>query len=119
MFAVMNDETCVSQRSDFQDGDKFKIFTCCREVNKLPSLACWDQSKVWAKDMKAGDVVWRGWAGGWDACLCLSLHVRPCVCSISNESGEKASRLRNEPVANEAGAAGGIPEAAGRPLPHR
>lgn len=58
--------------------------------------------------------MWRGWAGGWDACFCLSLRVRPCVCSSSNESaGKKASRLRNERVANEAGAACGIPEATG------
>lgn len=54
LFAVMNDESSPSRRSDFQDEDaKCKIFTCCGEVNKLPSLACWDQSEVWAKDLKA------------------------------------------------------------------
>lgn len=79
------DETSPSQRSDFQDGDaKCKIFTCCGEVNKLPSLACWDQSKVWFKDLKARDGMWQGRAGGRDACLCFPLHVRSRLCSLSD-----------------------------------
>lgn len=61
--------------------------------------------------MKAGDGMWRGWAGvgGWDAGWCLSLHARSCACSLFSLARmipQKAvTRSRNEPVANGAGAA--------------
>lgn len=125
LFAATNGETSSSRRSDCQDEDaKCEIIYLLRGSKQAPlSLACWDQSNVWAKDMKARDGVWRRWAGGRDTCWCLSLHVRSRVCSFSHlrqgicrkARARRALHLRNEPVANQAGAAGAIPEAAGPP----
>lgn len=89
LFAAMNNETPSSQRSDFQDEDaKCKIFTCCREVNKLPSLACWDQSKVWAKDMKARDGMLRGWAGRWGGGGIVFIFACARVSTCKDDSAE-------------------------------
>lgn len=115
LFAAMNDETSSSQRSDFQDEDaKCKIFTCCGEVNKLPSLACWDQSKVWAKDMKAETACGEGGlVGGTLVCvyLCMCAHAcapfSTCVNDCAESHRSLALRLRNEPAAKEAAAACG------------
>lgn len=57
--------TCSYNMIDLQhEGTACKIFTCSQEVNKRPLLASWDQSKVWAKNMKGWDSIWRVGAGG-------------------------------------------------------
>lgn len=82
LFTLSTDEISPMHCSDFQhEGSSRKIFTCCQEVNKQPLLACWDQSKAWAKDMKAYDSMWL--VGGvfglvW-VYACLLLRVYMCV----------------------------------------
>lgn len=122
LFAAMNDETSSSQRSDFQDEDaKCKIFTCCGEVNKLPLLACWDQSKVWAKDMKAETACGEGGlVGGMLVCvyLCMCAHAcarfSTCVNDCARSRYACVMNLRRRRPQQRV-AAGGIPEAAGPP----
>lgn len=64
---------------DFQhEGAACKIFTCCQLVNKRPLLACWDQSKLWSKDMKASDSMWRV-GGGWGVYVCVCVCDYACV----------------------------------------
>ena len=78
LFTVLTDEIALMHCPDFQhEGAACKIFTCCQLVNKRPVLACWDQSKLWSKDMKASDSMWRV-GGGWGVYVCMCV----CVCVI-------------------------------------
>jgi len=65
LFIILTGEISPMQCPDLQhEGTACKIFTCSQEVNKRPLLASWDQSKVWAKNMKGWDSIWRVGAGG-------------------------------------------------------
>lgn len=81
---MLTDEISPMHCPDFQhEGSPCKIFTCCHEVNKRPLLACWDQSKVWAKDMKAYDSMWSVGVGGAVVFMFACVYVYICLCECS------------------------------------